>query len=222
MLARYDSFADWYDREFMAKPGAGADTRALVVQLLGGGPGRLLDVGCGTGVFANTFAELGWSVTGVDVSEDMLRLARERPLEVVVADARRLPFDDATFDAAVSLWTHTDMEDFGRVVAEVARVLRPDGTFVYVGAHPCFIGPHARFAFAQGVPELHHGYTTAGRYEATAPGVTPDGLRARVGAVHLPLGAFIAAFLEAGLRLETFVESALHEYPHMVGLRCRS
>jgi SAM-dependent methyltransferase len=221
MVARYDGFADWYEHQFMARPDAGGDTRELAARLLGEGPGRLVDVGCGTGAYAETFAGLGWTVTGVDVSEDMLRIARGRPMEVVVADARRLPFEDASFDAAVSLWTHTDVDDFAAVVREVARVLRPDGRFVYIGAHPCFIGPHASFAFAKGVPELHSGYPVAGRYDA-APGITPGGLRERVGAVHLPLDAFVATFLDAGFRLEAFVESALHEYPHMVGLRWRS
>lgn len=222
MVARYDGLADWYEHEFMGRPDAGADTREVVARLLGAGSGRLLDVGCGTGAYAEMFAGLGWTVTGVDVSEDMLRIARGRPMDAVVADARRLPFDDASFDAAVSLWTHTDVDDFASVVREVARVLQSGGPFVYVGAHPCFVGPHARFAFAEGVPMLHSGYPVVGRYDTSAPGVTPGGLRERVGAVHLPLDTFMAAFLDVGLRLETFVESALHEYPHMVGLRWRS
>jgi SAM-dependent methyltransferase len=221
MVARYDGLADWYEHEFMGRPDAGGDTREIAARLLGPGTGRLLDVGCGTGAYAETLAGLGWTLTGVDVSEDMLRIARDRQMDVVRADARTLPFGDGTFDAALSLWTHTDVDDFHVVVREIARVLRPDSTFVYIGAHPCFVGPHARFAFGEGVPELHHGYTTAGRYDATAPGVTPGGLRERVGAVHLPLQELMSTFLEADFRLEAIVESALHEYPHMLGLRWR-
>jgi SAM-dependent methyltransferase len=222
MKARYDGVADWYEHEFMGRPGAGSDTRDVAAQLLGDGPGRLLDVGCGTGVYAEALAERGWTVTGVDVSEDMLRFARSRGLDVVHADARSLPFDPDTFDAVVSLWTHTDVDDFAAVVREIARVVRRGGRFVYIGAHPCFVGPHSRFLFAEGIPALHLGYANAGRYDAEAPGVVQgDGLRAKVGAVHLPLGSFMGAFLDAGFRLESFVEPVLRDYPYMLGLRWR-
>ncbi|MFN2472045.1 MAG: class I SAM-dependent methyltransferase [Gaiellaceae bacterium] len=163
-------------------------------------------------------ARLG--VTGVDVSEDQLRLARSRGVEVVLADAEELPFDDASFDAAVSMWTHTDVGDVAAVLREIARVLRPGAPFVYQGAHPCFVGPHSRFVSAEGVPTLHPGYWQTGRYH-DAPGISPHGLRAKVGAVHLPLGLLVQAFLDAGLRLEQFEEPQLREYPWMIALRAR-
>ncbi|TMK95968.1 MAG: class I SAM-dependent methyltransferase [Actinobacteria bacterium] len=49
-------------------------------RLLGSGPGRLLDVGCGTGFHTVRFVEAAWSVVGVDPSDDQLRLARRRSL----------------------------------------------------------------------------------------------------------------------------------------------
>jgi SAM-dependent methyltransferase len=218
--ARYDGLADWYEHEFMASPLAGGSSREVVLRLLGDGPGSLLDVGCGTGFYGGAFADHRWTVTGVDVSEDMLRFARARGLEVVQADAAAMPFDAAAFDAVVSMWTHTDVDDFSAVVREISRVLRVGSPFVYVGAHPCFVGPHSRFISAEGVPELHSGYRTVGRYEA-APGISPEGLRARVGAVHLPLGRFLQTFVDAGFRLEHFEEPEQREYPYMVALRWR-
>ena len=214
--ARYDGLADWYDGAF-AQPGPARET---VLRLLGAGPGRLLDVGCGTGAHTAAIAERGWSVTGVDISGDQLRLARGRGVEVVRADAATLPFEDAQFDAAVSMWTHTDIDEFDLVLREVARVLRPDAPFVYLGAHPCFVGPHSRYVHAQGVPELHPGYRRTGRY-VDAPGITPDGLRIEVGATHLPLGTFLQAFLDAGFALERFEEPEERDYPYMLALRCR-
>src|SRR5438093_1426397 len=210
--ARYDEVAEWYEREF-TRSGLADIPRDAALRLVGDGPGRLLDVGCGTGAPTAAFAERGWSVVGVDVSEEMLHFARRRGVEVVHADATELPFPDASFDAVVSLWTHTDADDFGAVVREVARVLRAPGRFVYVGAHPCFVGPHSRFVAAEGVPELHHGYRRTGRY-AEAPGISPAGLRAKVGAVHLPLGPFLDAFFAAGFALERFEELDTREYPY--------
>jgi SAM-dependent methyltransferase len=180
----------------------------------------LLDVGCGTGAHTAVFAAQGWQVLGVDISEDQLRLARERGVEVVQADVAELPFEDASFDAVVSMWTHTDVDDFPALLREVARVLCPGGPFVYVGAHPCFVGPHSLFIEAKGVPKLHSGYWKQGYYD-DAPGISPTGLRAKVGAVHLPLGLFAQSFLDAGFQLERFEELQTREYPNTVALRCR-
>jgi SAM-dependent methyltransferase len=217
--ARYDGVAEWYDRVF-ATGELAAEPRDAALRLLGEPSGRLLDVGCGTGAHTAAFAEHGWEVLGVDLSEDQLRLARNRSLNVLQADAAELPFDDESFDAVVSMWTHTDVDDFSALLGEAARVLSRDRPFVYVGAHPCFVGPHSRFVEAEGVPELHHGYLQQGWYE-DAPGISPTGLRAKVGAVHLPLGFFVQSFLDAGLRIEHFEELQTREYPYTVALRCR-
>jgi len=217
--ARYDGVSEWYDRELVDTP-VGEVARGVAARLLGCPCGRLLDVGCGTGLHTAAFAAAGWDVIGVDVSADQLRLARERGVEAVLADAAALPVDDASFDAAVSMWTHTDVDDFAAVLGEVARVLRPGAPFAYLGAHPCFVGPHSRFERAEGVPQLHQGYWQTGRY-TEAPGVSPTGLRAKVGAVHLPLGALLQSFLDAGFAVERVEEPRLREYPWMLGLRCR-
>jgi SAM-dependent methyltransferase len=220
-MARYDGFADWYDRELAESPLADMP-RAAALRLLGAPVGRLLDVGCGTGTHTAALAAAGWHVLGVDVSDDQLRLARERGVEVQQADAGALPFADASFDVAVSLWTHTDADDFPALLRETRRVLRPGGAFVYVGAHPAFIGPHSRFAYAEGIPELHPGYWATERY-TDAPGISPHGLRAKVGAVHLPLGLFVQSFLDSGFAVERFEELRDERpYPYTVALRCRA
>jgi SAM-dependent methyltransferase len=218
---RYDGLADWYDAEFYPAPLEGPAWEA-VVRLLGDGRGELLDVGCGTGSFAAALCDLGWSVTGIDLSDDMLRRARCRGVDAVHADAAELPFADDAFDAATSVLTHTDMDDFQTAVREVARVLRPCGSFVYVGVHPCFVGPHSRFEAARGAPELHEGwYRRAGRYD-DAPGIVGTGVRSKIGAAHIPLGEFVQAFLDAGLTLEHLEEAGELDYPHMVALRLRN
>ena len=216
--ARYDALADWYDAEFTTT-GLGAVARQIVVRLVGPGSGRLLDIGCGGGADAVELAKHGWSVVGVDLSERQLEFARRRGVEVVRADAAALPFEDESFDAAASVFTHTDVSDFAAVLRETARVLRPGGQFVYLGVHPCFVGPHA-FVHAREVPELHPGYRDTS-YQTEAPGIWREGLRAKVGATHLPLGLFLNAFLAAGFRLEHFEEPEGAEYPYILALRAR-
>jgi ubiquinone/menaquinone biosynthesis C-methylase UbiE len=216
--ARYDGIAEWYDAEF-ATTELGNSSRRIVLGLLGDGPGRLLDVGCGGGAHALAFAEQGWQVTGVDISGKQLELARRRGVKVVEADAVSLPFDEGSFDAAVSMFTHTDVEDFAGVVREIVRVLRERGRFVYLGVHPCFVGPHA-FVHDRDVPELHPGYRDTS-YRSEAPGIWGEGLRAKVGAQHLPLGLFLQTFLDAGLVLERLEEPEGREYPYILALRAR-
>jgi SAM-dependent methyltransferase len=219
-VARYDGLAEWY-REF--RPALGDEELDALHRLLGPGSGRCLDVGCGTGVPTLAVAELGWTVVGVDVSADLLEVARAAGLDVVEATADAVPFEDDSFDAVVSVWTHTDIDDFTAAVAEAVRVLRPGGPFVYIGGHPCFVGPHSLFVGAESVPEFHPGYRPSRPYDATAPGVgNPDGLRVRVDSVHLTLHDFLAAFTDAGLRLERFEELGDRDYPHVVALRARA
>ena len=218
--ARYDGIADWYDTEFQPAP-LESETWETLVRLLGDASGALIDVGCGTGSYAAALAEQGWDVTGVDVSEDMLRRAEAKGVHAVQANAASLPFEDGSFEAAISVFTHTDLDDFSGVVAEIARVLRPGAPFVYVGAHPCFVGPHSVYGERQ-TPELHPGwYRLTGRYDE-APGIWRGaGVRIRVGASHLPLGLFLQTFLEAGLRLEHVEEPAGREYPFGLAFRWR-
>lgn len=217
---RYDAIAQWYEGW---RPTVTPDELDALRRLLGPGSGRCLDIGCGNGVSTAVVAELDWTTVGVDVSTELLDLARARGIEVQEAAADALPFEDATFDAAISVWTHTDIEDFRAALREAARVLRPAAPLVYVGGHPCFVGPHSLFVGAEGVPRLHPGYRPARRYDESAPGVgNPDGVRTRVGGVHLPLDDFLNAFAAAPLRLEQFEELGEgRDYPYLVALRAR-
>jgi SAM-dependent methyltransferase len=219
--ARYDEVAAWYDATLSGDSPLATMPRETARRLLGPPTGRLLDIGCGGGSHTAAFAEAGWETVGIDVSEAQLRLARQRGCEVVLGRAESLPFDDASFDAAVSLWTHTDLDDWPAALREARRVVRPDGRFVYVGVHPCFVGPHSLFVEGRGAPQLNPGwYRRPGRYEV-APGISPTGLRARVGASHLPLAEFLQAFLDAGFALEQVEEPGSADYPIAIALRCR-
>lgn len=217
--ARYDGIADWYDAEFQPAP-LESETWKTLRALLGEGNGALIDIGCGTGAYAAGLTELGWDVTGVDVSEDMLRRARARGVHAVQADAASLPFEDASFDAAISIFTNTDLDDLSAVVREIVRVLRPGAPLVYLAVHPCFVGPHSVYDPEGGVPQFHSGWYRDTRRYAEAPGIwRASGVRIRVGATHLPLGLFLQTFVDAGLRLERIEEPEEREYPFGLALR---
>lgn len=198
--AAYDAIADWYEREFLP---AGRDDplgldRALR-ELLGQGAGTCLEIGCGTGVYAATVRELGWTPLGVDLSAGMLGYARGR-LPVARADAERLPVASNSIPAAIAMMVHTDMPGYPAVLREVNRVLRPGGLFVHVGVHPCFCGGFAD----RGDPEaivIRSGYLDS---NWTTASWTNQGVRDKVGATHRPLPELMGMFHE--LHIERLAE----------------
>ena len=120
--------ADLYDdkHSFVWKMAAG------LLELLAAQRGeRILDVGCGTGHLTAQIAEAGALVTGIDCSPEMIRQAQEKypKLQFQVMDAREITFPEsfgAVFSNATLHWI-TEPE---RVLAGIARSLRPGGRFV--------------------------------------------------------------------------------------------
>lgn len=94
---------------------------------------RLLEAGCGTGVFAaRCMSELGCEVTALDLSPAMVEAARARGVPAVVGDVEHLPFPDASFDAVVAAWMLYHVRHLDRGLAQISRVLRPGGRLVAV------------------------------------------------------------------------------------------
>ena len=215
--ARYDGLADWYDERFVN--GAEPHQPGLL-ELLGPGSGPCLDIGCGTGRNFETIRATGRTVVGLDYSADQLRRARTRtdgPL--MVGDAAALPFADESFDTAMVMWISTDVEDFGAVLREAARVLRPAGVLVVYGVHPCFNGPHMFFN-EDGTRLVYPSYREPGWHQAS-PYWSEDGIRHRVGMNHIPLATYLNAVLSTGLTIERFEEPEGPGVPHALAVRAR-
>jgi len=201
--AAYDEIADWYEHQFLpgTREGDPIGVRAALDELLGPGRGACLEVGCGTGVHAEQIRSLGRIPLGVDLSGGMLAYAKDR-LPVARADATRLPVRDAGLDAVVAVMVHTDMPAYPEVLGEIARVLRPGGTFVHVGVHPAFCGGFADRSDLDAIvirPGYRDGHWTRNSW-------TTNGVRDKVGAAHFPLPALLRSFLDAGLTLTGFTE----------------
>lgn len=221
--AAYDRIADWYEESFLgsrARLGEPEDDALgidrAVRELLGPGGGVCLEVGCGTGVHAARLRRLGWRAVGVDISAGMLRHAAGR-LPVARGDGERLPVRDGALPAVVCVMAHTDMPGYPVVLREVARVLRPGGVFVHVGVHPCFCGGFAD----RGAPDavvIRPGYRDG---HWTTASWSDAGLRAKVGATHLPLPGLLNAFTDAGLTIERLAEGG-EPTPAVLAVRART
>jgi SAM-dependent methyltransferase len=93
----------------------------------------VLEVGGGEGELAERMVkELGVELVGIDQSEAMVAEQRKRGLDARVGDVRSLPFPDGDFDLAVAAWMLYHAPDLDGSVAELARVLKPDGVLVAV------------------------------------------------------------------------------------------
>lgn len=112
--------------------------RLEVLRALSVAPGEhVLDVGVGPGFLAADVARAVGAhgrVCGIDVSESMLALARVRcdalPVDLRLGDALRLPYSDATFDAAVSTQVYEYVADVDAALRELRRTLKPDARVV--------------------------------------------------------------------------------------------
>jgi ubiquinone/menaquinone biosynthesis C-methylase UbiE len=213
--ARYDGCADWYDG--WNQPNAERHA-SNVLDLLGTGSGLCLDLGCGSGHYCAALASTGRTVIGLDRSADQLRHARDRCRQIVQADAAVLPFADCTFSAVAALWISTDVDDFGTVLTEVARVLGPGGVLGFYGVHPCFNGPHIEWLEDGGV-RAHPTYREAG-WHRQAPWWGYN-VRRRVGMRHHPLSELLNAFISAGLPIEHVTEQGDRAVPTILAIRAR-
>ena len=113
--------------------------RDKVVDFAGARNGsRILDVATGTGKQAFAFAKKGYNVIGIDLSEDMLKVANKKNkyknVRFEVADATNIPFEDKYFDVACMSFTLHDMplSIRDKVLKETVRVTKPKGNIMIV------------------------------------------------------------------------------------------
>ncbi len=134
----YARWAPVYDLSFGKIADAG---RVIAVDAINRRRGRVLEVGVGTGISLPRYRR-HLSVTGVDLSPEMLDKARDRVRRlglnnveaVLEMDAQDLAFENESFDTVVAMYVMTVVPDPAKVMAELDRVCRPGGE-VYILNH---------------------------------------------------------------------------------------
>jgi ubiquinone/menaquinone biosynthesis C-methylase UbiE len=113
---------------------------------------KVIDLGCGEGSNTRLFAKLGGSMTGVDLSEEMIRRAQQaedrEPLGIryEVGSFNELSaFGDGQFDGAVSTMALMDGPDLPAALRASHRVLKVGATLCFSVLHPCFVTPALRW-----------------------------------------------------------------------------
>jgi phosphatidylethanolamine/phosphatidyl-N-methylethanolamine N-methyltransferase len=199
VASAYARWAPVYDLVFTACMKPGRKAGAAAINALGGGaPVKVLDVGVGTGLELPMFAA-HVRLTGIDLSEPMLDIARKRVataglrnVEALRAmDAMALEFPDGAFDAVIAPYVLTVVPDPHRTLDEMARVVKPGGEIVLVNHIGAEAGPRRVFERAFAPVARRLGWRPEFRFERLA------GWASRHGGVHLlerrpvtPLGHF--------------------------------
>lgn len=196
----YETLAKKYAAQIDTKAYNAHYDRPAVLSLLPEVSGlQVLDAGCGPGAYAQWLVEQGATVTGVDASPQMVDFARQRvgPKGNFYQADLNQPLNflaDDSFDLIVSALTIHYITDLDRLFTEFARVLRPEGYFVFSTHHP--------FADLQNAAE--------GRYLDTVL-VTETwnsfaGEPVEVSFYHRPLGAITESLASAGFITERLIE----------------
>jgi ubiquinone/menaquinone biosynthesis C-methylase UbiE len=129
------SYARWRSRRLGQI--TDAIERQLLFEMLGPVAGKtVLDVGCGDGALDADLVQRGAIVTALDADVAMVAAARRggaltsTPMELIVGQAEKLPFDNDAFDRVVAVTLLCFVGDAQKAIAEMTRVLRPGGRLV--------------------------------------------------------------------------------------------
>lgn len=136
----FDNVADRYDRWYNTPRGAIYDRfeKKAVDKLLKNHneDKKLLEVGCGTGHWSEFFSEKGYKITGIDISERMVTIAKNKNIarsSFRVMDGHSMSFADNSFDIAAAITTLEFAADPNAMIAEMARCVRKPGGKLFFG-----------------------------------------------------------------------------------------
>ncbi len=188
-----------FTRRFVLDP-------VMTARVAGRGFATALDIGCGEGRFCRMLRGHGIRPVGIDPTAALLRRARELDPEGDYREGRaeQLPFEDGSFDLAISYLTLIDIPDLDAVVAEMARVLRPGGTLLIanLSSFTTAAGEQAHWVRDEAGRPLHFPvdrYLEERMYWTSWRGI-------RIHNWHRPLSRYMAALLGQGLVLDFFAE----------------
>jgi SAM-dependent methyltransferase len=184
--------------------------RDLFLELLPPPGRRTLDLGCGEGRLSRDLAVRGHAVVGVDLAPEMVdaALAADSSIEVHLADAAALPFEDGAFDLVVAFMSLQDVDDMEGAVRESARVLEPGGRTCLAIVHPLNSAGSFKGLDADSPFTIDGSYLDRSAY---ADDMRRGGLDITFVSEHRPLEAYTEALTSAGLRIERLREPRLPE-----------
>ena len=180
----------------------------MVVERLAGCD-RVLDLGAGEGQIARALQSAGVGVVGLDPFPGQIAIAAERGggAGYGVGAAAALPLVDGAVDAVVACLVFEHIDDVDEAIAEVTRVLRPGGRFLFLLNHPLLQTPGSGWIDDQ-VLDPPEQYWRLGDYLTEAVTMEEVGKDIFVKFIHRPLSRYLNALTDAGLSLTRMDEPA--------------
>ncbi|MEL6981364.1 MAG: class I SAM-dependent methyltransferase [Actinomycetota bacterium] len=219
----WEDHADWWQREFTdgVDPEYTEQIVPLILERLAGHD-RVLDVGAGEGQVSRALAAAGAQVIGVDPIQAQVEVAAARndaaagngtavePHDntgprYVRAEAAALPVASGSQDAVVACLVFEHIDDVDRAIAEVARVLRPGGRFLFLLNHPLLQTPGSGWIDDQLIDPPEQ-YWRIGPYLPEAVTVEEVQKDVFIRFVHRPLSRYVNALADASLPIERMDE----------------
>ncbi|XGV97990.1 MAG: class I SAM-dependent methyltransferase [Leptolyngbya sp. BL-A-14] len=179
---------------------------------------HFFEPGIGTGRIALPIVQRGYAYTGIDISDEMMNVLRRKleglphQLTLVKGDATALPFADRSFDVALTVHLLHLVSHWQKVLAEIRRVLKPEGLFLYTHGRGRDAKPgdfdfnQPQYEFKQRWDEILASYD----FQLTDYGAT----EADVLDTLTQQGATIDTIVAAEWRIEQTIGELLHRYQH--------
>lgn len=207
----WETHAGWWQDGFTA--GADPEYEEQILPLAAHyltGAERVLDIGCGEGQVARLAVERGARlVVGIDPTRAQIEVARDRAGGPLYgrSGADGLPFRDASFDTVVACLVFEHIEAVDRAIAEVARVLRPGGQFLFFLNHPLLQTPNSGWIDDQ-ILDPPEQYWRIGPYLIEELSIEEVEKDVFIPFIHRPLSRYVNALAASGLFL-----TQMHEPP---------
>ncbi len=201
----WEAHARWWQDAFT--DGADAEYTEQIIPLAAehlAGATDVLDVGTGEGQLARVAHE-AHRVVGVDPSRAQLEVARRRGGDprYVLGEAAGLPFSDAAFDAVLACLVFEHIDTVDEAIAEVGRVLRPGGRFLFFLNHPLLQTPGSGWIDDRILDEQ---YWRIGPYLVEDNSLQEVDKDVFIPFVHRPLSRYVNAMADAGLLVRRMEE----------------
>ena len=206
----WETNAQWWQEGFTdgADPEYVEQIVPIAADLLMGSR-RLLDVGAGEGQLARVAAAIGAEVVASDITWNQIQVAAERgggPMPIR-SGAAQLPFTDGAFDAVLACLVFEHISDVDDAIAEVARVLEPNGHFVFMLNHPLLQTPNSGWIDDQMLDPPEQ-YWRIGDYLVENETIEEVQLGVHIPFIHRPLSRYVNAMADNGLFVRRMIEPA--------------
>ncbi|HSM43612.1 MAG TPA: class I SAM-dependent methyltransferase [Acidimicrobiia bacterium] len=201
---------EWWLGEVAGDPAYEEVVTPLLLEVLRPEEGlRYLDVGCGEGRVMRVVGGRGATVTGLDLSYELVSHAGSG----VVADLIAMPLRDDWFDGVYSVLTLEHVEDHGAFFSEAARVIKPGGVLALVINHPTWTAPGSTPISDSDGEVLWR----PGDYFSKGSSEVPAGESA-VTFHHRSMAVLLNAAADAGWGLDQMIEQPHHEFEDQAGI----